>query len=114
MKSDQIDGLLRGATAYHRLAEGSALGQGEVPFYFGSDGRAAARMPNGVVRTGAWRIGDDSYYLDWDDGLQNSRTFLEKAISSIVARNADTGSVRSSIVRIVPGDAEGLLETAVR
>ncbi|MEE1656942.1 hypothetical protein VB618_12100 [Microvirga sp. CF3062] len=108
MNADQIDGLLRGATAYHKLVDNSPLGQGEVPFFFGEDGQAAARMPDARVRTGTWHLEEKAYCLNWDDGLQNSRTVLTKVDGTIVASNADTGVARSTIVRVVPGDAEGL------
>lgn len=108
MNAEQIDGLIRGATVYHRLPEGSSHGTGEVAFYFGQDGRAIARFPGGKSQTGTWRIEGDTYRLDWEGGLQNSRSSLTKENGSIVVRNAADGTVRSQIVRIVPGNPEGL------
>jgi hypothetical protein len=108
MNADRIDGLIRGATIYHQLTGGSPHGAGEVAFYFGPDGRAAARFPSGKVQTGAWQIEGDAYRLDWDGGLQNSRSSLTKEDGAIVVRNASDGVVRSHIVRVVPGNAEKL------
>ncbi|MEE1655983.1 hypothetical protein VB618_07230 [Microvirga sp. CF3062] len=108
MNAEQIDGLIRGATVYHRLTDGSPHGAGEVAFYFEPDGRAVARFPSGKIQTGAWQIEGDVYRLDWDGGLQNSRSSLTKEDGAIVVRNASDGVVRSRIIRIVPGNAEGL------
>jgi hypothetical protein len=108
VNGQQIDGLIRGSTIYQQLAEGSLLGVGEVAFYFGEDGRAAARMPDGKVRTGAWRIEGDLYRVDWNGGLQNSGSSLTKTNGSIVVRNEADGAIRSTISKIVPGNVEGL------
>ncbi len=108
MNADQLDGLVRGCTFYHELAEGSPQGEGEVAFFFGDDGRAAARLPSGKVMKGTWRIDGDVYCLDWDGGLQGSRSSLTKEAGSIVVRNAADGVVRSTIKRIVPGNSEGI------
>jgi hypothetical protein len=108
MKAEQIDGLIRGATVYHRLPEDSPHGAGEVAFYFGMDGRAVARFPSGKVQTGVWQIEGDAYRLDWDGGLQNSRSSLTKEDGSIVVRNVSDGAIRSRIIKIVPGNAEGI------
>jgi hypothetical protein len=108
VNGEQIDALIRGSTIYQQLAEGSPLGVGEVAFYFEADGRAAARMPDGKVRTGVWRIDGNQYRVDWDGGLQNSRSSLTKANGSIVVRNATDGTTRSTINKIVPGNVEGL------
>ena len=108
MNAQQIDGLIRGSTVYQRLSEGSPLGVGEVAFHFGEGGRAAARMPDGKIRVGVWRIDGDLYRVDWDGGLQNSGSSLTKVDGSIVVRNTADGSVRSTITRIVPGNVEEL------
>jgi hypothetical protein len=79
-----------------------------VVFHFGEDGRAAARMPDGKIRTGVWRIDGDVYRVDWDGGLQNSGSSLTKANGSIFVRNAADGAIRSTINKIVPGNVEGL------
>ena len=108
MNGQQIDGLIRGSTIYMQLAEDSPLGVGEVAFHFGEDGRAAARMPDGKVRTGVWRIDGDLYRVDWDGGLQHSGSTLTKANGSIVVRNAADGAIRSTINKIIPGNIDGL------
>ena len=108
MNADQLDSLIRGCTLYHELAEGSPQGQGEVAFFFGDGGGAAARLPSGKVMRGSWRIDGGAYRLDWDGGLQGSRSFLTKEGGSITVRNAADGVVRSKVVKIVPGNPEGL------
>lgn len=108
MNGQQIDGLIRGSTVYMQLAEESPHGVGELAFHFGEDGRAAARMPDGKVRTGVWRIDGNLYRVDWDGGLQNSGSTLTKANGSIVVRNAADGAIRSTINKIVPGNVDGL------
>jgi hypothetical protein len=108
MTGEQMDGLIRGNTVYQRLAPGSPLGIGEVAFYFGESGRAAARMVDGTVRTGAWRIDGDCYRVDWDGGLQNSRSALIKEKDGVSVRNVADGAVRTTITKVVPGNVEAL------
>jgi hypothetical protein len=80
----------------------------EVAFYFAEEGRAAARMPDNKVRSGVWRIDGDVYRVDWDGGPQNSASYLAKANGSILVHNAADDSIRSIIIKIVPGSVEGL------
>ncbi|MBV9079454.1 MAG: hypothetical protein JO048_18475 [Methylobacteriaceae bacterium] len=101
--------LLPGRTLHHELAPGSPQGEGLALFHFGADGRAVARLPGGRLISGAYRIQDDAYVLDWDGGLQNSRSTLTPDESGrYICRNAETGAVRSTVVDVVDGDPAGL------
>lgn len=108
MTLDQIDALVRGATLYHRLAEGSQQGAGVAIFYFDNDGRAAARLPSGKQMVGNYYLEDGGYVMNWDGGLQNSRSTLVKEDGALVCRNATDGVLRSTIEKIVFGNPEGL------
>ncbi len=108
MTGAQIDGLIRGNTVHQLLAPGSPLGVGEVAFYFSDGGRAAARMVGGSVRKGSWQIDENGYRVDWDGGLQGSRSTLTKENGAILVRNAADGALRTTITKIVPGNPEGL------
>ena len=108
MTGEQIDGLIRGNTVYQRLAPGSPLGVGDVAFYYSDTGAAIARMPDGSVRTGLWQIEENCYGVNWNGGRQNSRSMLTKEDGSIHVRDAADGKLRTTIVKIVPGNPEGL------
>jgi hypothetical protein len=108
MTGAQIDGLIRGNTVYQRLATGSPVGVGEVAFYYADTGRAAARMPDGSVRTGLWQIEGNCYRVDWDGGRQNSRSMLTKEDGSVHVRDAADGKLRTTITKVLPGNVEGL------
>lgn len=100
---EQIDGLLTGNTAYVDIPAG-----GTAPMYFGSDGRAAATLPNGTTLVGSWRLGHHGYCVDWDNGPQNSCTRLHRGNGVIAMVDAADGSVRGQLARLVPGNPESL------
>ncbi|MEH3046610.1 hypothetical protein [Sphingomonas adhaesiva] len=112
MTKEQIGALVRGATLYHTLAEGASHGAGVAIFYFDPNGRAAARLPSGKLMAGVYRVEDGGYVVDWDNGLQNSRSILAKEGGLLVCRNAVDGQLRSTVERIMFGDPEDLAGTA--
>ena len=111
LNDQQLAGLVIGSTLYHRLAPGSPQGEGEAVFYFGPEGRAAARLPSGKLMRGAFCIEDSAYRLNWDCGLQNSRSTLSPEPGGVYAcHNAESGTLRSTVVRIEKGDTESIGE----
>lgn len=106
----QLDGLLTGNTIYILLPPGGAGGQegGEASFFYGADGRAAAKLPSGASMNGEWRLESDHYCVSWTDGPQNSCTKLVKVGGEISMRDATTGEARGNIARLLPGNPEQL------
>lgn len=111
LSTEQLATLVRGATLYHRLAPGAPQGEGEAAFYFDRNGRAAARLPNGTLMRGSYVVENGAYRMDWDGGLQNSRsTLTQEADGTYACRNAADGTLRSIVTRVRDGDTETLGE----
>jgi hypothetical protein len=106
----QIDGLLTGNTVYIDLPTGGPGGPegGVAPFLYGSDGRAAARLPAGPTLTGTWTIDGGRYCVDWENGPKHSCTRLVKSSAAIILIDADMGQARGTVQKIVPGNPENL------
>ena len=111
LNDQQLADLVIGSTLYHQLAPGSPQGEGEAVFYFGAEDRAAARLPSGKLMRGSYSIEDSAYRLNWDGGLQNSRSTLSpEPGGGYACRNAENGTLRSTVVRIDKGDPESISE----
>lgn len=105
----EIDRLVRGNTAIFDVYDNPATGAGATPYYFGADGRAVIRLPNGRVMTGPWRIEGNAYCTDWDVGPRNSCSKLVRsADGKIEAVNPADGKPRSRLREIKPGNSERL------
>lgn len=97
-----LDVLLAGHTLY------LSTPGGEAPVWYGADGRSAAALPNGVNLVGQWTIDGSGYCVDWENGPQNSCTTVTKTDGAIALTDAQTGEARGQVIRIVPGNVEGL------
>ena len=74
------------------------MGEGrQATIYYESENRAHMRRPDGVVMTGSWRLLDDGYAIDWQNGP--SATWMLKAapgrISYFDMEGKDRGAVRA-------------------
>ena len=108
MTGQEIDALVRGKTVYFDLMPGPA-GTGVAPYFFGADGQAAIRLPNGTLMRGPWRIDGNAYFTDWDKGPKNSCSRLVKgADGRILSINTADGKPRSTLVRVEPGNPDKL------
>lgn len=105
--ADEIASLLAGSTLYHRPVEGSAHGPTLIPMYFAADGHMFAAM-GGTVRRARWTVFGGGYQLDWDNGLQGSRSIIERLDGRLVTINPDGRTPRSTIEQIAKGDPENL------
>ncbi|MEP3279121.1 MAG: hypothetical protein ABJN26_24430 [Stappiaceae bacterium] len=110
LNTQQLDGLLRGNTLYLSLPAGGPGGEsgGVAPFFYGSDGRAVAKLPAGMTLVGIWSLGDEHYCVNWDNGPKNSCTKVRKWSSDIVLTDAQSGDIRGNVVKLVPGNPENL------
>ena len=106
MTRQQLAELVIGNTLHHELAAGSPQGDGTAVFYFAPDGRATARLPSGRIMQGDYEVDDGGYRLNWDRGLQNSRSSLNYEDGVLTCRNRSDGALRSIIAKIAAGDAE--------
>lgn len=110
MNELQLDGLLTGNTLYITIpAGGPALPEGGmVPFKYGADGSSAARLSQDLTLVGTWKLADDHYCVDWDNGPKNSCTKIIKTEDGITLVDVASDEVRGKIDRIVPGNPEGI------
>lgn len=102
MNDAQLDALLTGHTIYLAVPGGTA------PVYYGADGSAAANLPNGTKLVGNWKIENDVYCVDWENGPKNSCTRVTKTPDGIAMHDAATGDPRGTITRIEPGNTADL------
>ena len=110
MDETRLDGLLTGNTLYLNVPPGGAAGPDGaiVPFRYGADGSASARLSDETTLVGTWSIDGERYCVDWDDGPKGSCTTLVKGAEAITLVDAATGEARGTVERIVPGNPEGL------
>lgn len=106
----QLDGLLTGNTLYLDIpAGGPALPEGGVvPFRYGADGSSSARLSPALTLVGTWELIEDHYCVNWENGPKNSCTKIEKTENGIVLLDNDSGEIRGTVERIVPGNPEGI------
>ncbi len=110
MNEMQLDGLLTGNTLYLSIpAGGAALPEGGiVPFKYGADGSASARLSKELTLVGAWKLGDDHYCVDWENGPKNSCTKIIKTEDGISLVDFSSDEIRGKVDRILPGNPEGI------
>lgn len=106
----QLDGLLTGNTLYLNIpAGGPALPDGGiVPFKYGADGSSSARLSSALTLVGTWELRSDHYCVDWENGPKNSCTKIEKTHAGISLIDNESGEVRGTVDRIVPGNPENI------
>ncbi len=107
LSGSDIDRMVRGKTVYFDVLPGPT-GAGEAPYFFGADGQAVIRLPNGTVMRGPWRIEGDAYCTDWDRGPKNSCSRLTREGDVIKAINPADGKPRSIVKRLADGNPEKL------
>jgi hypothetical protein len=110
LDAQQIDGLLTGNTVYLEIPPGGPGGPngGLVPFLYGADGRAVAKLPSGTTLIGTWKIHSDHYAVDWSNGPKNSCSRVIKSDGEIGMFDYQKGALRGHVSRIVPGNPENL------
>ena len=81
---------------------------GVAPFHFAESGEAAARLPAGMTLVGTWRLLDDRYCADWDNGPKNSCSGLVETTDGYTVVDVDTGEARGDVVEFRSGNPEDL------
>ena len=101
--------LITGKTAYISIPPGGPGGPdgGIAPFYFGSDGTSAAKLPAGMTLVGTWQALEDRYCADWDNGPKNSCSAIVQSGDTYKIVDAATGDARGEIVEFKDGNPEG-------
>ncbi|MEL7297305.1 MAG: hypothetical protein AAGJ86_06560 [Pseudomonadota bacterium] len=110
MAGAELAGLLTGNTVYILVPPKTNDESTEslVPFKFGADRSAVARLSNDTTLVGTWTIDGDQYCVDWNNGPKNSCSRLLRSSTMIRIVDAATGDPRGRIAKIVPGNPERL------
>ena len=111
LAGDQLRGYLTGNTVYVDILPGDLFGKGGLsPFYYGHDGRFAAKLSTGKI-TGSWKISKDSNASYCVDVIASGTTFCTDVIrkdASIEHHSVGLKRLMGTVVKIVPGNAAKL------
>lgn len=83
------------------------MGDQEAAVYYETADRAHMMLPDGTVRHGSWRFTTDGYHIDWENG-PSADWIMEFTPGTLTYLNDQHVAV-TSVSRIVPGDAAGLV-----
>ncbi|UUP18653.1 hypothetical protein [Nitratireductor thuwali] len=83
------------------------LGDKEAAIYYETSTIAHMLLPDGTARSGAWRLEDGGYSVDWENG-PSARWFLDNYATGRIGYVDEKGERRAELVRIVFGNAESL------
>jgi hypothetical protein len=105
----EIKELITGKSVYLETTAASVTGSpGHGVIYYSADGNALYKTPKGVMWHGTWVIKDNTACVDWKEQPNNSCVKYDKQGDTISIVTATTGQTRAKVVKIVPGNAEGL------
>lgn len=96
-----LDLLVTGMTHHVDLGGNAAV------TYYGTDGDAHIRLPDGKIMHGTWQFTTTGYQVAWGDGPSNSWSFDYQAPGRICYCDA-SGKNHGPITSIIPGDSESL------
>ncbi|MDJ0945961.1 MAG: hypothetical protein QNJ30_21145 [Kiloniellales bacterium] len=105
LTGQQVEGYLKGNTVYVDIVPDGPFGKGGLsPFYYGHDGRFAARMPNGRI-SGSWKLSDTaSYCIDIVEHGKTYCTDVFKTPTAIEHHSVGLKTLMGPVRRIVPGN----------
>lgn len=105
LTGEQVEGYLKGNTVYVDLVPGDPFGDGGLsPFYYGHDGRFAARLPTGEI-AGTWALSDEaSYCINLTGPGKIFCTDVFKTGSAIEHHSVGLKRLMGPVARIVPGN----------
>lgn len=61
-----------------------------------------------MTLVGKWKLEDGHYCVDWDNGPKNSCTKIVKTETGIELIDVESGNIRGTVDRVVPGNPEQL------
>lgn len=107
LSGDQLKGYLTGNTIYVDIQPGGPFGDGGLsPFYYGHDGRFAAKLVTGKI-TGSWKISADASTSYCIDIVEANKTFCTDVIrknGSIEHHSVGLKRLMGPVIKIVPGN----------
>lgn len=98
--------LIKGKTTY--LNVDGPRGKGPAVIFYGEDGKAAAKFPNGTSPKGAWTLKGNTTCTAWEDQPTNPCSGWKKQGDNYELINMENGKSRGIVTRFAPGNPEKL------
>ena len=109
MTGAEIKAFLYGNTTYLETTAASATGKpGQGVIYWGTDGNALYKTPDGSMLHGKSEIKGNTNCTEWKERPGIGCTRYDKQGDAITVIDATSGAVRAKIVKTAPGNAEKL------
>ena len=109
MTGDEIKAFLYDKTVYLETTAASASGQaGQTIIYWGADGTAVYKAPNGSIMHGKSEIKGNTNCTEWKERPGVGCTKYDKQGDVVTVIDATSGAVRAKIMTSVAGDPEKL------
>jgi hypothetical protein len=105
----EIMSMILGNTVYLETTVASGTGTaGQGIIYYAVNGSALYKTPMGITWHGTWFVKDNLACHDWKEAPNNPCSKYDKQGDTLSLINIETGMIRARIVKIAPGNVEGL------
>jgi arabinogalactan endo-1,4-beta-galactosidase len=112
MTGAEIQSLISGRTGYVKTAPASVTAvtgkTGEGVIYWGADGNSVYKTPAGPIWHGSWSIKGNLYCSEYKEGSKRPCMKVEKQGDTVNFVDTESGQLRLTVVKTVPGNAENL------
>ncbi len=102
----ELKTLISGKSTYMETSANSRGGAGTGVIYYAADGTSMYKTANGPVYHGQWTIKGNTVCITFKEVPPGPCSRFNKEGNTITVINADTGQVRSKIIKIVDGNPE--------
>ncbi len=104
---DQVTGYLKGNTVYVDIVPGKPFGDGGLsPFFYSTDGRFAAKLPNSEI-AGTWATSNKaSYCINVPKYEKTFCTDIFRTPAGLEHHSVGLKKLMGHVQRIVPGNVE--------
>jgi hypothetical protein len=109
MTGAEIKAFLSDKTAYLETTSASAGGMaGQVVIYWGADGTALYKTPDGKIMHGNWEVKDNTNCTAWKERPGTGCVRYVKDGNVVTVIDVKSGQTRAKIVKTAAGNAEKL------
>jgi hypothetical protein len=109
MTGAEITTYFSGKTAYIETTAASGSGTaGQSIIYWAGDGSALYKTPSGAMFHGRWEVKANTLCAEWKERPNSGCIRYERAGETVTAYDAKSGELRAKILKIAPGNSEGL------
>ena len=102
----ELKTLISGKSMYLETSATSRGGAGQGIIYYAADGTSMYKTAKGPVYHGQWTIKGNTVCNTWKEVPPGPCSRVSKEGDTMNLINADTGQVRSKIIKIVDGNPE--------